>query len=82
MKTKSKMWGTCLALPGLVITASLSVGCENNAKTNALIGAGVGAVLGQALGGSTEATLIGAGVGAAGGYAIGNEQDKNEADGR
>ncbi len=57
---------------GLVSVA----GCESDAQTGALIGAGVGALAGQAIGGDTEGTLIGAGVGAAGGYMIGNESDK------
>ena len=51
-------------------------GCESDAQTGALIGAGVGALAGQAIGGDTEGTLIGAGVGAGGGYIIGNESDK------
>ena len=59
---------------GLVFVA----GCESDAQTGALIGAGVGAIAGQAIGGDTEGTLIGAGVGAAGGYMIGNEQDKKK----
>ena len=59
---------------GLVFVA----GCESDAQTGALIGAGVGALAGQAIGGDTEGTLIGAGVGAAGGYIIGNEQDKKK----
>jgi len=41
-----------------------------------LIGAGTGALAGQAIGHNTEGTLIGAGVGALGGYIIGNEMDK------
>ncbi len=53
-------------------------GCESDAQTGALIGAGIGAIAGQAIGGDTEATLIGAGAGAAGGYMIGNERDKNK----
>ena len=53
-------------------------GCESDAQTGALIGVGVGALAGQAIGGDTEATLIGAGVGAAGGYIIGNESDKKK----
>lgn len=40
------------------------------------IGAGAGAIAGQAIGGNTEATLIGAGAGALLGYIIGNEIDK------
>jgi outer membrane lipoprotein SlyB len=66
----------------LVVTMSLSLvvvaGCESDAQSGALIGAGVGAIAGQAIGGDTEGTLIGAGVGAAGGYIIGNEQDKKK----
>ncbi len=41
-----------------------------------LIGAGGGAILGQAFGGDTESTLIGGAVGGALGYIIGNEHDK------
>ena len=59
---------------GLVFAA----GCESDAQTGALIGTGIGALAGQAIGGDTEATLIGAGIGAVGGYIIGNERDKNE----
>ncbi len=66
----------------LVATISLGLvfvaGCESDAQTGALVGAGVGALAGQAIGGDTEGTLIGAGVGAAGGYMIGNEQDKKK----
>ena len=59
---------------GLVFAA----GCESDAQTGTLIGTGIGALAGQAIGGDTEATLIGAGVGAVGGYIIGNESDKNK----
>jgi outer membrane lipoprotein SlyB len=66
----------------LVVAVSLGLvfvsGCENDAQTGALIGAGVGALAGQAIGGDTKGTLIGAGAGAAGGYIIGNEQDKKK----
>ncbi len=57
---------------GLVFAA----GCESDAQTGALIGTGIGALAGQAIGGDTESTLIGAGIGAVGGYMIGNESDK------
>ena len=64
----------------MVVAVSLGLvfvgGCESDAQTGALIGAGVGALAGQAIGGDTEGTLIGAGAGAAGGYMIGNESDK------
>ncbi|MGD8786974.1 MAG: glycine zipper domain-containing protein [Phycisphaerales bacterium] len=66
----------------MVISVSLGLvlvgGCESDAQTGALIGAGVGAVAGQAIGGDTEGTLIGAGAGAVGGYIIGNEGDKKK----
>ena len=66
----------------MVVAVSLGLafvgGCESDAQTGALIGAGVGALAGQAIGGDTQGTLIGAGVGAAGGYIIGNEQDKKK----
>lgn len=40
------------------------------------VGSGAGALIGQAIGHNTEATLIGAGFGALFGYVIGNEIDK------
>lgn len=59
---------------GLVFVA----GCETKAQSGALIGTGIGALAGQAIGGNTAGTLIGAGAGAAGGYIVGNEMDKSE----
>ena len=53
-------------------------GC-NDAQSGALLGAGVGALAGQAIGGDTEATVIGTAVGAGAGYIIGNESDKSKA---
>ncbi len=53
-------------------------GCENDAQTGSLLGAGIGAGVGALAGGSTEATLIGAGIGGGAGYLIGNEQDKKK----
>jgi outer membrane lipoprotein SlyB len=69
---------TILLLIATSLCIVFSTGCESDAQTGALIGAGVGALAGQAIGGDTEGTLIGAGVGAAGGYIIGNEQDKKK----
>ncbi len=64
----------------ILSTLSVSVGflaaCDNSAQSGTLIGAGTGALAGQAIGHNTEGTLIGAGVGALGGYIIGNEMDK------
>ena len=56
----------------------LLAGCESKAETGALIGAGGGALAGQAIGHNTTGTLIGAGVGALGGYVIGGQMDKKE----
>ena len=53
-------------------------GCESDAQTGALLGTGVGALAGQAIGGDTEATLIGAAVGGGAGYMIGSERDKKK----
>ena len=61
--------------------AAASIGvlgaCDNSAKSGSLIGAGTGALAGQAIGGNTEGTLIGAGGGALGGDLVGNEMDKD-----
>ena len=65
-----------LALTGALLgTAGLLNAC-NDAQSGALLGAGVGALAGQAIGGDTKATLIGTAVGAGAGYVIGNESDK------
>ena len=64
----------------------ISGGCGNQttsgkpvAGKGALLGAGLGALAGQAIGGDTKSTLIGAGIGAGLGYVIGNEKDKKAA---
>ncbi len=66
---------------GLAACVPLSVlaGCATKGRTGALAGGGIGAVIGQATGRSTEATLIGAAVGTGIGYIIGNEMDKKDA---
>ncbi len=60
---------------GLIGLACLLSGC-NDAQSGALIGAGIGALAGQAIGGDTEGPVIGTAVGAGMGYMIGNESDK------
>jgi hypothetical protein len=70
-------WYLCLIT--LPLTLIFGSGCETNRQTGALGGAGVGALIGQIAGGSTQATLIGAAVGTGVGYVIGNEVDKKEA---
>ncbi len=68
MKRRIPLLALVAALTG---SAGLLSGC-NDAQSGALLGAGIGALAGQAIGGDTKATLIGAGVG----YIIGNESDK------
>ncbi len=60
---------------GLLAGAGLLSGC-NDAQAGALLGAGLGALAGQAIGHDTKATLIGVAVGTGAGYIIGNESDK------
>ena len=79
MQFDNKKSRTILAALLPCIFAILIGGCATNAKTGSLIGAGLGAAVGQWIGGDTEGTLIGAGVGATAGYMIGNEADKEEA---
>ncbi len=55
------------------------IGCESDAQTGGLIGAAIGAGAGQAIGGSTEATILGGVAGGAIGYGLGNEGDKKKA---
>ena len=53
-------------------------GCATKTETGALIGAGAGALAGQAIGGNTSSTVIGAGVGAIAGAAIGEHQENKD----
>ena len=50
-----------------------------NTQSGGIIGAAIGALAGQAIGGSTEATLIGLGAGAVAGAIAGNAADQYEA---
>ena len=50
-----------------------------NTQTGALLGAGIGAVAGQAIGRDTHATLIGAEIGTLLGSILGNAADQNAA---
>jgi uncharacterized protein YcfJ len=63
----------------LLATGGCGNGQASDAQKGTVLGAGIGALAGQAIGGDTEATLIGAAVGAGAGYIIGNEQDKKKA---
>jgi uncharacterized protein YcfJ len=65
----------------LVLCVSLGLficGCETSAQSGGLIGAGVGALAGQAIGHDTKSTVIGTAVGAGAGYVVGNEMDKSK----
>ncbi len=71
-----------ILLGGLGIVALLFSGCEGPPSRSGLgtgIGAGGGALMGQALGHSTTSTLIGAGVGGLLGNVVGGGMDKQEA---
>jgi len=79
---KSHRFRTLLTLGAGISMCSavlfLGSGCESDAQTGALLGAGIGALAGQAIGRDTTGTLIGTAVGAGAGYAVGNESDKNK----
>jgi surface antigen len=67
---------TLLLLPVLLLVLSSCANQYSKGQQGAVIGAGGGALVGQAIGRSTEATLIGAAVGTLLGYIVGNEMDK------
>lgn len=82
---KSPLAFATVALLGLTAcTDPGQLGDPNNPNRNrdqgVLLGAASGAVLGQIIGGDTEATAAGAVVGAVAGGLIGNNLDKQEAD--
>jgi hypothetical protein len=69
-------WWRRAALSGaLALTAMSLTGC-NDAQAGLLLGSGLGALTGQAIGHDTCSTLLGLGIGATTGYIIGNESDK------
>ncbi len=68
---------TTPALAATLMLISLTMGgCQTDAQTGSLFGAGLGALAGQAIGHDTGATLLGTAIGASVGYVIGNESDK------
>lgn len=69
---KAAVFISCLSLLFMLACAGAS-NQESKTKEGVLVGAGVGALLGQIIGGDTEGTLIGAGVGAALGGLAGNQ---------
>lgn len=68
-----------LIITALLITGTLAVQvkAQEYGINGLLMGAGSGALVGQAIGRDTEATLIGTAVGGMLGYMVGNEMDKN-----
>ncbi|MFC1829712.1 glycine zipper 2TM domain-containing protein [Thermodesulfobacteriota bacterium] len=68
----------------VIIVPILVAGCASTGRYNtqkgAAIGAGIGAIAGQAIGRDTESTLIGTGVGALLGTIVGNYEDQRAAD--
>ncbi|MFK5954642.1 MAG: OmpA family protein [Desulfobacterium sp.] len=73
-----------LILSLFIVSCAGTTNQESKTKEGVLIGAGVGAILGQVIGGNTQGTLIGAGIGAALGGVAGNQigayMDRQEAD--
>ena len=67
---------TLILALALVVTSTLAQARQNGAD-GFFWGAGSGALIGQAIGRNTEATLIGTAVGGMLGYIVGNERDKN-----
>jgi len=60
-----------------LLAAFLLSGClTTKGQQGGAGGAAVGAIMGQAIGRSTEATLLGAAIGGMLGYVVGNEMDK------
>ena len=64
----------------VIMVSVLVAGCASTGRYNtqkgAAIGAGIGAIAGQAIGRDTESTLIGTGVGALLGMIAGNYEDQ------
>jgi len=59
--------------------AAASSFAGDRAANGMVLGAGSGALIGQAIGRNTEATLLGTAIGSVLGYIVGNEQEKIEA---
>ena len=70
-----KMACTLVGVMAILMTSCANVDL-NKGQQGAIGGAAGGALLGQAIGKNTEATLIGAAVGTLLGYIVGNEMDK------
>ena len=62
-----------LSISVILVSCAGSVKHQKGAELGSVVGAGIGAILGQAIGGDTEATLLGAGIGAVVGGITGNQ---------
>ena len=78
MKARTRLTNLRTLTIALAAGLGMTLGGCSDAEQGSLLGAGVGALAGQAIGGNTAGTLIGAGVGAAVGYGVGNESDKRK----
>ena len=75
-----KLIAFILALSFMLLTSQAQA--RDNGVDGLLFGAGSGALIGQAIGKNTEATLIGTAVGSMLGYIVGNEMDKSGVESR
>ncbi|MDA8164233.1 MAG: glycine zipper domain-containing protein [Desulfobacteraceae bacterium] len=77
MKTMKRMLAMLAAGAMLAGTAPLALAADHGVN-GLVLGAGGGAILGQAIGRNTRGTLLGTAVGGVLGYMMGNEMDKEE----
>jgi len=77
MVNEMKKITLCL-LPVIFLGLTSCANEYSKGQQGALIGAGSGAIIGQAIGRNKEATLIGIAVGTLLGYIVGNEMDKQD----
>ena len=77
---RSRLTVAACLFVGALVPLGAGVGCQNDKQTGALLGAGVGALIGQAAGGDTGATLLGAGIGAGVGYVAGDVVEDQKAE--
>ena len=73
---KKKVLGSILFILTIAIVSCATPQNRYNTQKGAAIGAGLGAVAGQAIGRNTEGTLLGAGIGTLLGTIVGNAVDQ------